>query len=93
MISRSSSPMKVDKPRSYHISQNFHIYHLTEDEENQTITKVQSLTKMSLFSENDMVSEGSEDEIDENEIPTRSLFKIEAEGDKPRDMQCALNSK
>ena len=30
--SRSSSPMKVDQPRSNHISQTFHINHLTEEE-------------------------------------------------------------
>ena len=32
MRSRSSSPMKVDQPRSNHISQTLHIDHLTEEE-------------------------------------------------------------
>ena len=32
MRSRSSSPMKVDQPRSNNINQTFHINHLTEED-------------------------------------------------------------
>ena len=49
MRSRSWSLMKVDEPRSNHISQTFQIDHLTKEEKNQTISKDQTLTKISLF--------------------------------------------
>ena len=68
MSSRSWSPMKVDQPRSNHISQAFHIDHLTEDEKISDIYEGSHSYKNESFgSQDDVVSEGSEDEIDENE--------------------------
>ena len=68
MSSRSWSPMKVDEPRSNHISQAFHIDHLTEDEKISDIYQGSHSYKNESFgSQDDVVSEGSEDEIDENE--------------------------
>ena len=68
MRSRSSSPMKVDQPRSNHISQTFHIDHLTEEEKKSDSYEGSDSNKNeSSCSEDDMVSEGSEDEINENE--------------------------
>ena len=68
MWSRSSSPMKVDQPRSNHISQTFHINHLSEEEKKSVSNKgSDSNENESYCSEDDMVSEGSEGEINENE--------------------------
>ena len=68
MRSRSSSPMKVDQPRSNHISQTFHINHLTEEvKKSDSYEGSDSNINESFCSEDDMVSEGSEDEINENE--------------------------
>ena len=69
MSSRSSwSPMIVDESRSNHISQAFHIDHLTEDEKISDIYEGSHSNKNESFgSQDDVVSEGSEDEIDENE--------------------------
>ena len=42
--------MKVDKPRSDHINQTFHIDHLTEEDKNSdNFFKDQTQTKFSLF--------------------------------------------
>ena len=68
MRSRSWSPMKVDQPRSNHISQTFHIDLLTEeDKKSDSYEGSDSNKNESFCSEDDMVSEGSEDEINENE--------------------------
>ena len=49
MRSRSSSPMKVDQPRSNHISQTSSLISLLKKRQNQTVTKDQTLIKMSLL--------------------------------------------
>ena len=68
MRSRLSSPMKVGEPRSNHICQTFHIDHLTEEDKKSVNYEGSDSNKNeSICSDDDMVSEGSEDEIDENE--------------------------
>ena len=68
MRSRSSSPINVDQPRSNHISQTFRIDHLTEeDKKSDSYEESDSNKNKSSCFEDDMVSEGSEDEINENE--------------------------
>ena len=68
MRSRSWSPIKVDQPRSNHISQTFHINNLTEEDKKSDSYEGSDSNKIeSSYSEDDMVSEGSEDEINENE--------------------------
>ena len=65
---RSWFSMKFDEPRSNHISQTFHIDHFTEEEEKSDSYEGSDSNKNESFCyENDMVSEGSEDETDENE--------------------------
>ena len=67
MRSRSWSPMKVYKPSSNHISQTFHIDHLSEEDKKSVNYEGSDPNKKESFcSEKDMVSESSEDEIDEN---------------------------
>ena len=69
MRSRSSSPMKVDQPRSDHICQTIHIDNLTEEHKkiSANYEGSDSNKNESFCYEDDMVSEGSEDEIDENQ--------------------------
>ena len=68
MKSRSLFPLKVDQPRSDHISHTFHLDSLTEEEkQSENYEGFYSNINESFCSEDDMVSEGSEDEIDENE--------------------------
>ena len=68
MRSRSWSPMKVDEPRSNHISQTLHINHLTEEEKKSDSYEGSDSNKNESFcTEDNMISEGSEDEINENE--------------------------
>ena len=66
---RSWSPIKADQPRSNHISQTFHIDHLTEEDKKKSDSYEGSDSDKieSFCSEDDMFSEGSEDEINENE--------------------------
>ena len=60
--------MKVDEPRSNHIIQTFHLDHLTEEEKKSDNYEGSDSNKNESFcSEDDMISEGSKDEIDENE--------------------------
>ena len=57
-----------DQPRSNHISQTFHIDHLIKEEKKSDSYEGSDSNKNeSSCSEDDMVSEGSEDEINENE--------------------------
>ena len=82
MRSRSSSPMKVDQPRSNHISQTFHINHLTEeDKKNHTVTKDQTLTKMSFFALRVIWSARVQRMRSMRTKASISLSKIEAERD------------
>ena len=74
--------MKVDQPRSNHISQTFHIDHLTEeDKKSDSYEGSDSINNESFCSEDDMISEGSEDENDKNDRQP-DLSKIEAEVDQ-----------
>ena len=60
--------MKVDQPRSNHISQTFHIDHLIEEDKKSDSYEGSDSNKIeSSCSEDDMISEGSENEINENE--------------------------
>ena len=59
--------MIVDKSRSYHFSQTFHIDRITEEEKKENYEGSDSNKNESFCSEAVMASEGSEDEIDENE--------------------------
>ena len=68
MRSSSSYPMKVGQPRSNHISQTFYIDLLTEEDTKSDSYEGSDSNKIeSSYSEDDIVSEGSEDEIDGNE--------------------------
>ena len=63
MISNESWPT-----RSNHISQTFHIDHLTEEDKKSNSYEGSDSNKIeSSYSEDDMISEGSENEINENE--------------------------
>ena len=67
--SRSSSTMKFDQPRSDHLSQTFHIDHLTEEEKHSDIYEGSDSNKNESYcSENVMIRGSSDDEINENEI-------------------------
>ena len=60
--------MKVDEPRSDHIGQTFHIDHLTEEEKKSDSYEGSDSNKNEFFcSDNVLISEGSEDDIDENQ--------------------------
>ena len=68
MRSRSSSPMKADEPKSNHISQTFNIGHLTEEEKkSDNYEGADSSKDESFWSEDGLVSKGSQNEIDENQ--------------------------
>ena len=60
--------MKVGQPRSNHFSQTFHIDLLTEEEKKSDSYEGSDFNiNESFCSEDDMISEGSKDEINENE--------------------------
>ena len=77
--------MKVDQPRSNHISQTFHIDHLTEEEKNQTVKKDQTLTKMSHFAPRMIWSARVQRMRSMRTKASKKSNKIETEGDQKKN--------
>ena len=67
MKSRFSFSMKVDIPRFDHITRTFHVDHLSEEEKQSDNYEGSNSNQNELCSEEDMVRDGSDDDIDENE--------------------------
>ena len=66
--SQSQSSMKFDLPRSDPIFLNFQLWsYYRRREKSENYEGSDSNKNKSFWSENDMISEGSEDDIDENE--------------------------
>ena len=82
MRSKSWSPTKVDQPRSNHINQTFHIDHLTEEDKNQTVSKDQTLTKLSLLALRMIWSARVQRMRSMRTKASKKSNKIEAEGDQ-----------
>ena len=81
MRSRSSSPMKVDQPRSNHISHTFHIDHLTEEHKKSDSYEGSDSNKMSLRALRMIWSARVQRMRSMRTKASKKSNKIEAEGD------------
>ena len=82
---RSLSPMKVDELRSTHMSQTFHIDHLTEEDKKSDNYEGSDSNKMSLFALRMIWSSKVQRTRSMRMKASKKSNKIEAEGDQRKN--------